>query len=101
MPTTTPDPVPNQEFGEVLNFVDRDGLAIAAYARDCAGDFIRFVCIEHYAGSLRLQHSMRSEQAREMAAMLLSAADYVEQVGRFAAPMKHEDLAPIEKGVPA
>lgn len=68
----TPTPAPR---ALIPNFWDRDPLEVEARAwRE-----IRVVSVlQEGAGSMRLQHDMRPDQARHMAAALIAAADWLD-----------------------
>lgn len=67
-----PAPAP-REF--IPNFCDRDPLEVEARARR---DFKLVSVLQEGAGSMRLQHDMRPDQARRMAAALIAAADWLD-----------------------
>lgn len=68
---------PRSKPTRIPSFTDCDELDIQSYPHnreDCG----LLVSISQHSGSLRLNHSMTPAQAREMAAALVSAADWIE-----------------------
>jgi len=63
---------------EIKNFVGNSPMEVSGYiSQDGHGPLIT---VGQYAESLRFHHAMRPEQAREMAAALIAAADELEAV---------------------
>lgn len=61
---------------KIKNFVDDAPIEISA--RQAQGTVCAVVCISQRNGGLSFQHDMRPDQAREMAAALIDAADSLE-----------------------
>lgn len=68
---------PRSKTARIPCFTDCDELNIQSYQHNCE-DCGLLVSISQHSGSLRLNHSMTPAQAREMAAALVSAADWIE-----------------------
>jgi len=60
---------------EIANFVGGSPLEIIGYNSENNGPIVGLM---QSAGSVRLHHAMRPEQARQMAAALIAAADELE-----------------------
>lgn len=85
MSTHTPNLIAYQEFARIPNFTEEHFLDISAREQLMHDQEVKkFVTVSADCGSLRLQHCMTPEQARDFAAELMDAADYVTRQGRFA-----------------
>ena len=62
-------------IGRAPNFTDANHIRVYAALHPSCGPLVG---LDLDAGSLRLQHDMTPQQARDMAAMLMSAAQLVE-----------------------